>query len=161
MRKGTTFLRKVSMAFPRGYTTKTDDFVLRRPGRIMPLLECYMLCSKRGKIDGPVRKNHSSLVANNPVQHQRTPFANFRNRSHLAVRKTHHKSSHCEKVSWSCTDSNNDCQIYQLWRVFQAMGYQSLLNNVSCNKRASDTLWCFLERVSQAMGSPKYNMLHN
>ena len=41
MRKGTTFLRKVSMAFPRGYTTKNDDWVLRRPGRIMPLLERY------------------------------------------------------------------------------------------------------------------------
>ena len=50
-----------------------------------------VLWSKRGKIKGPVRKTHSSvLVANNPVQHQRTPFANFRNRSHLAVRKTHH-----------------------------------------------------------------------
>ena len=51
-----------------------------------------LLCSKRGKINGPVRKNHSSvLVANNPVQHQRTPFAKFRNRSHLAVRKTRHR----------------------------------------------------------------------
>ena len=50
-----------------------------------------LLCSKRGKINGPVRKTNSSvLVAYNPVQHQRTPFANFRNRSHLAVRKTHH-----------------------------------------------------------------------
>ena len=59
-----------------------------------------ILCSKRGKINGPVRKTHSSvLVANNPVQHQRTPFANFRNRSHRAVRKTHH--SHFQKVSQS------------------------------------------------------------
>ena len=53
-----------------------------------------MLCSKRGKISGPDRKTHSSiLVANNPVQHQRTPFANFRNRSHLAIRKTHQTCS--------------------------------------------------------------------
>ena len=50
-----------------------------------------VLCSKRGKINGPVRKTHSSvLVANSPEKHQRTLFANFENRSHLAVRKTHH-----------------------------------------------------------------------
>ena len=49
-----------------------------------------MVCSKRGKINGPVRKTHSSvLVANNPVQHQKTTFAIFGNRSHLAVRKKH------------------------------------------------------------------------
>ena len=53
-----------------------------------------MLCSKRGKINGPVRKTHSSvLVSNNPEEHQITPFANFRNRSHLAVRKTHQKGT--------------------------------------------------------------------
>ena len=56
------------------------------------LFDCTLLCSKRGKIHGPVRKTHSSvLVANNPVQHQRTLFANFGNRSHLAVRKTHQR----------------------------------------------------------------------
>ena len=43
-----------------------------------------MLCSKRGKINGPIRKTHFG------VKHRRTPFTNFRNRSHLAVCKTHH-----------------------------------------------------------------------
>ena len=43
MRKGTTFLRNMPMAFPRGCTTKNDDSVLRRPERIMPLLERYIL----------------------------------------------------------------------------------------------------------------------
>ena len=52
---------------------------------------CAMLCSRRGKINGPVRKTHSSvLLVNSPEEHQITPFANCGNRSHLAVRKTHH-----------------------------------------------------------------------
>ena len=92
-----------------------------------------MLCSKRGKINGPVRKTHSSvLVANSPEEHQITPFANFENRSHLAVRKTRQtcftngfrilrkvffelirgclppkqRSCFCERVPQSCIFSN-------------------------------------------------------
>ena len=69
------------------HVTKTGHYLIPRAQGS----ERLMLCSKRGNINGPVRKTHSSvLVANSPEKHQRTPFANFRTRSHLAVRKTHH-----------------------------------------------------------------------
>ena len=74
MRKGTTFLRKVPMAFPRGYTTKNNDWVLRRPGRIMPLLECRCSSDLATKTEECVLLTGPLIL---PLLEHRVPFSFF------------------------------------------------------------------------------------